>query len=219
MNIRNSILIQLGLLIATTGYSLYMAQKLPAVVPTHWGLSGKADSYGSPSFSLWFGPGMTLFLALLTWVLPKISPKNFSLDTSESAYSLAMVATSGLMTAMHFIILMATSGQHLAVDRLMMTILGLFFAAFGVLIGRIKKNFYMGIRTPWTLANDQVWEETHLRAGKLWLYGGLVVAVTSVSGVPFWITFPMFMSITLWPVAQSYFIHKRVEASSAPPKS
>jgi uncharacterized membrane protein len=219
MNIRNSILIQLGLVVATTGYSLSMAQKLPSVVPTHWGINGKVDSYGSPGFSLWFGPGMTLFLALLTWVLPKISPKNFSLDASESAYSLAMVATSGLMGAMHFIILLATSGQPLAVDRLMMTILGLFFAVLGVLIGRIKKNFYVGIRTPWTLANDQVWEETHLRAGKLWLFGGLVVAVASISGVPLLITFPMFMSISLWPVAQSYFIYKRVEAQNPSPKS
>ncbi|AIE83872.1 hypothetical protein OP10G_0504 [Fimbriimonas ginsengisoli Gsoil 348] len=181
------------------------------MVPTHWGIDGKPDAYGSPAFALWFGPIAVAFMMVLTWALPRLSPKQFEVDRSEKTYGMLMFMIALLMAVLHVVILKATAGAKFPMDRAMMVVLGLFCTFFGNQMGRVRRNFYMGVRTPWTLASERVWDLTHRHAASLWFFGGLVVAALALIGIPFGITFTLFMLIMLWPVFDSYLLYRRYE--------
>jgi len=212
MNVRQSLLGQAILLAGVTAYSVVTASSLPAQVPTHWGISGKPDAWGSPAFALWFGPCMAAFMLVLTIFLPRLSPKQFEVDRFEETYGLMMFIIGLMMASIHFLILAATAGKAIDMTKGMMGVIGIFFAIMGNFMGKVKRNFYMGVRTPWTLASERVWDATHRRAATLWFFGGLVVAASAMAGAPFVATFTGLMAIALWPVYDSYRLYKREES-------
>jgi len=211
MSVRKSLLGQAVLLAATTAYSVLIAPSLGPTVPTHWGISGKPDAWGSPAFALWFGPCMVAFMMVITLGLPKLSPKQFEIDRFEATYEMLMFVVSLMIASIHVVILMATAGKSIDITRTMMAVLGVFFAIMGNFMGKVKRNFYMGIRTPWTLASERVWDATHRRAAGLWFFGGLGVALGALLGLPFAATFTAMMLIALWPVVDSYRLSRRLE--------
>ena len=89
-----------------------------------------------------------------------------------------------------------------------------FFVLFGLIgnqMGKVQRNFWMGVRTPWTLASEAVWVRTHRHAAWLWVATGLVGAVMVLVGVPFLIAFALLMVSALWPVLYSLIIYKRLQ--------
>jgi len=211
MTIRQSLLVQAVLGIAASIYSAVIAHSLPDRVPIHWGLSGKPDGWGSPALSLWFGPGMIAFMMLMTWGLPKISPQKFTIDRFEAAYGTIMVMVAALMGVLHVVILRATAGQAVDMNLWIMLTLGIFFAVMGNMMGKVRRNFFMGIRTPWTLASEPVWDATHRRAARLWFFGGLAIAILAAIGTPIWISATLLTVLGLWPVALSYILYRKLE--------
>lgn len=212
MNVRQSLLGQAALLVATGLYSLVVGPTLPARVPTHWGINGKPDAWGGPGFALWFGPAMIAFMMLLTWSLPKLSPRQFDIERFSRTYGALMLLVAALMGAMHIIILRATAGQAIDIGRAIMVVVGLFFALFGNMMGKVKRNFFMGVRTPWTLASERVWDMTHRHAAVLWFFGGLATAALALVGFPFWIPLLVILILSFWPIYDSYRLYKRLEA-------
>jgi uncharacterized membrane protein len=211
MNTRQSLLAQAVLLVGNGLYSLVVGRNLPDRVPTHWGLNGKPDAWGSPVFGLWFGPAIVGFLMLLTWVLPKISPRQFDIQRFSRTYGALMFILSLMMTAMHVLILHASAHETVDIGRAILIVLGLFFALFGNMMGKVRRNFYMGVRTPWTLASERVWDTTHRHAGVLWFFGGLVIAFLALLGVPQYVGLPLILILAFWPIVDSYLLYRRLE--------
>ena len=89
--------------------------------------------------------------------------------------------------------------------------MGVLFIVIGNLLGKVTRNFFVGIRTPWTLASEEVWYRTHRLAGKLFVAAGLFMVVASLAGLRLW---PLFVSLgvaALVPVVYSYVIYRRIE--------
>jgi uncharacterized membrane protein len=210
MTLRTSLLIQFGLLLASIVIGLVMAARMPEVVPTHWNAQGQPDAFGSKWVNVWMGPGLMAFSMVLTIAIPWLSPKGYRVETFGPTYAYAMSLVGGLFFLIHMAILMASGGTKFDLTQWLMVILFLFFALLGNVTGRIKQNFYMGIRTPWTLANERVWTETHRSAGLLWTVGGIVGALVTIAGLPFWWSFGAFMVMSCWPVVQSYLIYRKL---------
>jgi uncharacterized membrane protein len=213
MKIRTSVLAQLGLFIASLLYSLYMSSRLPDVVPTHWGLTGKPDAYGPKWVNLFLMPGVILFMVLLTLVLPRISPRRFLIQPFAETYGYVMLLVSGLMVTLHVIIVQASTGHPLDMTKAITFVLYAFFALLGNVMGKIKRNFFMGIRTPWTLADERVWHATHRYAGRLWLVGGTLGAFGALLGVPFLWEMIYLMALAFLPVIKSYLIYVKLGPS------
>ena len=210
MKIRTSVYIQIGLLLISIILSIYYNGKLPETVPTHWNIHNQVDQYGSKLMPVLLGPCMLLFSLLLTVALPKLSPKQYEIDKFESTFAYAMVLVGGLMFFISFCILKATDGVKMDFGSWFMAAMFIFFALLGNVLGKVRQNFYMGIKTPWTLASPQVWDATHRMAGKLWFFGGILGAIVSIAGVPMGYTIAYMMIISLFPVVQSYFIYKKI---------
>ncbi len=212
MTIRQSLFGQFVLFLLCAIYSASVASSLPETVPIHWNINGQVDGYGSKWVSLGMGPGLVALMMLMTLGLPKLSPRNFTIDRFEKTYAYTTLLIAGLMVCIHVIVLRATLGAHMDIGRVFMVVLFLFFALIGNVLGRVKQNFYMGIRTPWTLASEKVWDATHRLAGKFWFFGGIAGAIAAALGTPMAANIVFLLGITLWPVVESYRLYRSLDA-------
>ena len=155
---------------------------LPDTVPVHFGLSGAPDRYGAKSEFL-IGPmiimGMSVLVYLLFKFLPAIDPKKF-VKYGEPTFQKIGVGIVVLMAALTIEITLAAITKNFKADKLVLPLMGLFFAFMGNLMHNIKPNYFAGIRTPWTLEDNDTWRVTHRLAGKMWFVGGIVLTITAL---------------------------------------
>lgn len=154
--------------------------KLPNPAPVHWNVRGEADGFGSPWTDAMLMPAILAALAALLIVLPLLGPFRENFERFAGTYG-RIAVTMGLgLLAIHVVILLKASGHAVPIDRALPCIVGLLMAALGNWMGKVRRNFFVGIRTPWTLANDRVWEMTHRLGGRLMAGYGLVTAAAAV---------------------------------------
>jgi uncharacterized membrane protein len=212
MSTRTALCIAIGITLATLAYSLWVYPALPAQIPIHWDINGRIDGWGAKEWAAFFGPGLSALLAgLLLGVLPWLSPRQFAVEAFRGTYNYVVVLACVLVAYIHLITLQ--SGLHAEVDlsRALVGGLFVFFALLGNVLGRTRRNFWMGVRTPWTLASDRVWTATHRLAGRLMVAGGVVGAVMVLLGAPLAAAFVVLMVSLLWPVVYSLVLYKRLE--------
>lgn len=153
---------------------------LPDQVPLHWGLDGAVDRYGSKAELLLLGliaPAM----ALLFMFLPKLDPRKKNYEKFQGYYdsfAIAVVAFWGLLMGLTFI--ESFRPGTLSVGRFVTALMGLLFLFLGNMLGKIKPNFFFGVRTPWTISDPDVWNKTHRLAGMLWFWSGLLFLVAAL---------------------------------------
>jgi uncharacterized membrane protein len=213
MTTRRALLTSLAITFALFAYGVILYQALPDRVPTHWDASGHINGYGHKAIATFLMPAMMVLFTLLIPVLPKISPRNFEISTFGKTFNLLMVAVVVLFAFMQVVMLEAVQGRNVDVGRFFMAGLFLFFAAMGNFMGKVRRNFWMGVRTPWTLASERVWDQTHRAAGRLWVVTGLVCGIASLLGLPTMVGIVVLMAMALWPVVLSFLIYRKVEQS------
>jgi len=184
---------------------------LPGRVPTHWNLQGEVDGY-SPRWMLFiFGPSVMASILGLFRVLPWLSPKQFEVDTFRSTYLYIMLVILVFFAYMFGLVLWAGLQGPWSTGQAMWGGVCLLFIMLGNVLGKVRRNFWIGVRTPWTLANERVWNATHRFAAKTFVVGGVAGFVLSLAGSGFWISFGALMAGALAPVAHSVVYYKQLE--------
>jgi uncharacterized membrane protein len=184
---------------------------LPETVPMHWNAHGQVNGWG-PKWSLFvLNPGIMAGILLISSVLPWLSPKQFEVDSFRSTYLYIMVMILALFAYIHALILCASLSWAVDVSRALMGGISLLIALLGNVMGKVRRNFFVGVRTPWTLANEQVWNATHRFAAKIFFLGGLLGLVFAVLGLPFWLSLAAILTATLAPVLYSLIFYKQLE--------
>jgi uncharacterized membrane protein len=148
---------------------------------------------------------------LVFFILPKISPRGYRFDSFLGVWEIVRTAILALLLLVHVLILLSGAGIAIDLVRAMETGGGLLLVLLGNYMGKLGKNFFIGIRTPWTLASDEVWFRTHRLGGKLFVLAGLVLFATGVLG--FGPVLPMFAigAAALVSVVYSYLLYRRLE--------
>jgi uncharacterized membrane protein len=124
-----------------------------------------------------------------------------------------MLASQGFVLVIGLGMLLAGAGYVVSVPVVVMLAVGVLFMLLGNYMGKLRRNFFVGIRTPWTLASDAVWERTHRFGGRLFVLGGLaMVIVALVDPVP-WLLLIVVLAVLLVAAGYSYFIHLQLEGS------
>lgn len=146
---------------AVVGYVVaFEYDNLPAKVPTHWDINGQPDAWTAKedvvrTFLLL--PAVMAGVLLLTLALPWLSPKPFAVDTFRDTYGYLMMLVVALMGYLHVVILLGSlAGDGPLMTKLLFGGIFLFFALVGNVLGKVRRNFWMGVRTPWTLASEAV---------------------------------------------------------------
>jgi uncharacterized membrane protein len=187
---------------------------LPASVPTHWNLHNHADGY-SPKWALFLlGPGLMAASMLLMYFLPWLSPKNFELDRFRSTYLQMMLMLVTMLGYFSVVVLWAGIGHPLNVGRAFVGGVCLIFALLGNLMGKVRRNFYIGVRTPWTLANERVWNATHRVAAKTLVAGGLLGLALTAAGLDGRSVIVVLLAGAIVPIAYSLISNSNAAASS-----
>jgi uncharacterized membrane protein len=187
---------------------------LPNVVPLHWDAHGQVNGWG-PKWSLFlYGPGLMLLIVLMFSALPWLSPKKFEIDSFRATYLYIMIVIVALMAYCQGLILLAALGSLSGVFDMSRAIEGgacLLIALLGNVLGKVRRNFYVGIRTPWTIANERVWNMTHRLAAKTFFAGGLLGLIAVILRAPFWVPIAAILIATLVPAAYSLLFYKQLE--------
>jgi len=188
--------------------------QLPPVVPIHWDAHGQVNGWG-PKWSLFFyGPGMMLGIILLVSALPWLSPKKFEVDSFRCTYLYIMVMIVAMLAYCQLLIVISALGVALDVSRAIEGGVCLMIALLGNVLGKVRRNFFVGIRTPWTIANEQVWNATHRLGAKTFFAGGLLGLVAVILRAPFWLPVTAVIVAVLIPVIYSLMFYKQLERRS-----
>ena len=157
--------------------------QLPERIPTHWNARGEADGFGSRAFGAFITPVVMLLMFGLVSVLPHIDPRKTNYSKFESTYDIVVNLVLTFTLAVQFVILAASLGAEIAVERVIPFGVGALFAILGNVLPRTRSNWMIGIRTPWTLSSDRVWERTH-RVGGYLLFGAGIIVMLAALGAP-----------------------------------
>src|SRR5262245_20049327 len=138
---------------------------LPEQVPTHWGINGQPDGWTSKDHVLMIFYMLPLaglaVTALGLFVLPWLSPQNFAVESFRRTYDYVFALVAALFVFLNVVFLWATITGNPLAERPFLAGFFIFFALIGNVLGKVRRNFWMGVRTPWTLADVQVWDRTH----------------------------------------------------------
>lgn len=202
----------LGVLAATLLFSLAVYGQLPEIVPTHWNLQGQVDGT-SPR---WQGVAFAPVAIVLTWVvlqvLPHLDPLRASYPRFEGTYYLVFNSLIVFLGLVHVVTLGVALGWPISVPGAIGAGTGVLFMILGNEMPRFQRNWFMGVRTPWTLADPDVWRRTHRVGGRLFVASGLALVVSQLS-LPLEVSFiPLMIIIAILAIGlptYSYWIWRR----------
>ena len=184
---------------------------LPEQIPTHWNAQGQVDGYMKKEVGAIIMPAMAVFTYVIMKLIPVISPKGFRTDKFSDVMGVLQVTLVGFMSIIAILVLLETRGLNVRINEMITAGVGLLFVIIGNYLGKVRKNFFIGIRTPWTLASDEVWNRTHRIGGRLFMLSGVIIWIGAFSGVPLIWTVGVAVGLLLIPVVYSYFLYRRIE--------
>ena len=208
---RNYYLIAAGLIAVVLVATAIAYPYLSSTVPTHWDAHGNVNGWSARWTLFVIDPGIMAGILLLFAVLPWLSPKHFEVDSFRSTYLYIMVVILAMLAYMHALTLGAGLSWAIDMNRAIGGGVCLLIALLGNVMGKVRRNFYVGIRTPWTIANEQVWNATHRFAAKTMFGGGILGLIASILKAPFWLPIALILAGALVPALFSLVFYKQLE--------
>ncbi len=200
------------LILAPTFFALYYWPQLPDKIPTHWNASGEMDDYGG-KWAAFLSPMISVGVYLLMIFIPKIDPRKKNYDLFRGAYWVIRIALAFLLSLLGFITILAALQTKMNVGLIIMISILAIFMVMGNQFGKIRPNYFVGIRTPWTISNEEVWMKTHRLAGRLWVVASAItipILFFIPSAMIAYVFLPYIFVIAAVPIIYSYKIHKTI---------
>lgn len=193
------------------GATIWLYPRLPAQVPVHWDMSGQANRYAPRFWGAAMWPLLIFGLAVLTVALPAISPRRFEIKPFADIYGALMLVIQGVMLVIGMTALLVGAGFALPLSTIVPLAVGVLLMVLGNYMGKLRKNFFIGIRTPWTLASDAVWERTHRLAGWVFVLAGVAMVIATLAhAMPGW-GLLVIVAVLLIPYVYSFFVYRALE--------
>jgi len=214
-------LIRLGIIVAlisTFAITIVMFPVMPDVVVSHWNAAGQANGHMSKVWGLFLIPLIMVGCVALFGILPRIDPLGKNYEQFRDYYEGFILVFVTFMFAIQAQIMLWGIGIQISPNHTFPVLLGILFIYLGFLIEHTEPNWFVGIRTPWTLSSTTVWNKTRERGGKLFKLAGIV----SVVGIVFqtyaiwFILIPVF-AVAIYTVVYSYFLYKNEQTTVIKP--
>ncbi len=172
-------------ILSTFGIGFILYSQLPEQIPMHWNISGEVDRYEDKLMGILVMPGMNLVFFVLFLVLPKIDPRKENFQKFGQVYTIFRWMIHLFLAILYFLTLYhALKGPEeipsfLRISFIVPFLVSLLILLIGNYLGKIKDNYFIGIRTPWTLSSKTVWYKTHRVASKLFVLSGILGMIGS----------------------------------------
>jgi len=157
-----------------------MYSKLPDQIATHWDASGNVNGWSSRMFGAWLAPVMMAVIWLIMRLLPNVDPRKANYEKFKGMYEALIILTLAFLLGIHVLILAAATGARVDMARMAPLGIGAFFIGMGVLLPKAQSNWFVGIRTPWTLTSELSWQRTHKLGGILFVAAGALTGAAAL---------------------------------------
>ena len=185
---------------------LLLWNSLPDRIPSHWGIDGEIDGWSSKTFAVFGFPCILLAVHWLCVFASQADPKSKNYHPAMIRLVLWICPVLGLILTS--LVYATALGYSLNVEIIMPLLVGLMFIIVGNLLPKCRQSYTMGIKLPWTLANEENWNKTHRFGGKLWVAGGVITIATAFLG-SFWILLGVLVVMVVVPTVYSYTLYRK----------
>lgn len=197
-----------GLLVA----AILVYPHLPAQVPGHWNIHGQVDKYYPRAFGAFFAPLLTIGIYVLMLITPLLDPRQDNYVRFSGAYTTLRWVLVIFFSFIYAVTIMVALGYAVNVALIIKALVALLLLIIGNFMGQFRHNYFVGIKTPWTLNNDAVWQQTHRLGARVWVAGSLIcLALAPVQAAwSAWLYFGTIMVMVIVPTVYSYLIYRRL---------
>jgi uncharacterized membrane protein len=209
-------IVMAALLLLDVMLSSVFVWAMPAQIPVHWNSRGEIDRYGSPWELAIVFPVIIAVVAGLLIALSSVARS--SLERSGRTYGRIAIAIITTIVGLHAVTFLAAANRPINVISAVLFVIGLLWLALGNWMGKLRRNAIVGIRTPWTLKSDFVWERTHRLGGRVGIALGVVIMLAAVL-LPSWSAFVVFLAgslaISAWAMIYSWRLYRAAAGVSS----
>ncbi|WP_455930928.1 SdpI family protein [Priestia aryabhattai] len=152
---------------------------LPATMPIHWGANGEADGFATKINAMILTVGIMVLIYFIIAFVPRIDPRKENYKYFSKTYNIVLNAVLLLFFFVNMSTVLQGLGYNVPMAYIAPIMAGLVFIIIGNYLQRVRSNYFMGIRTPWTLSNETVWKKTHRLSGKIFFIGGLLILISA----------------------------------------
>ncbi|MFN8384566.1 MAG: SdpI family protein [Anaerolineales bacterium] len=183
MSAKLTSVIVLSLILIAVVAGLMLWNQLPAQMASHWDANDQVNGYLPRFWGVFLMPLITLGMFLLFLVVPSIDPLKANIAQFRDIFNMFIVLIVAFMLYIHGLTLVWSLGyQSFKMSAAMLPFMGILFIAVGYLMRQAKRNFFIGIRTPWTLSSDSVWDKTHQLGSVLFMASGVLAIIGGFFG-------------------------------------
>ena len=209
---KKTILSSIIILLVMFSIGIYFYPIMPEQIASHWNAQGEVDGYMSKFWGLFFMPLLIAFINILMFLVPKIDPKRINIEKFKDSYGNFIIIFNLFMLYIFSLTIAWNLDYKFDMTVAIVPAFAVLFFFVGQLVGKAKRNYMIGIKLPWTLDNDVVWDRTHRKGEKVFK----IVAITTLLGVFFkeYAFLFMFIPLTIgivYLVVYSYAEHKKLD--------
>jgi len=192
----------------------YLYPKMPDIMAGHWNAQGQVDGYISKFWGLFLMPIISFTLFLFFLLIPVIDPLKENISKFREYFDVAIFSIITFLFYIYLLTLVWNLGVRFNMIKALIPAFGILFYCCGILVENAKRNWFIGIRTPWTLSSDLVWEKTHRIGGKLFKLSGIISFLGFLFSdfAIFFVLVPVFFA-AIYTIVYSYFIYKKQYAN------
>ncbi|WKZ36771.1 MAG: SdpI family protein [Anaerolineales bacterium] len=186
--------------------------QLPGQMASHWNANDEVDGYMSKFWGVWMMPLVTLGMFALFLAIPNIDPLKANIAQFRGVFNLFILFITAFMLYIHGLTLAWNLGyQNFRMSAAMLPFMGILFIAVGYMLRQAKRNWFIGIRTPWTLSSDTVWDKTHQLGSVLFMASGVFAFLGAFFGGPtaVWLTLAPVLGSAVFLVIYSFVLYQR----------
>src|SRR5215204_3102983 len=181
MTTRTTTILVLFMIITATVAGVLLWNRLPDQMASHWNINDQVDGYMSKLWGVFMMPLITLGMFVLFLVVPSIDPLKANIAQFRDAFNMFIVLIVAFMLYIHALTLAWSLGYtDFKMSTSMLPAVGLLFVFMGFMLRKAKRNFFIGIRTPWTLSSDTVWDKTHQLGAVLFMASGVLAFIGGI---------------------------------------
>jgi len=191
---------------------IYLYPSLPESMASHWNLKGQVDGYMPKFWGVFLLPFTAAGLSIIFIVVPRIDPLKANIEKFRRYYDGYVLLFQAFLFYLFLLTILWNLSVAFSLIQLLTPAIGVVFYSSGILLDKVKKNWFIGIRTPWTLSNDVVWDKTHKLGGKLLKITGVITLLgVLVEEIAILVILGPVLVIVVYLIVYSYLEYKKIE--------
>ncbi len=193
-------------------FSILVYRQLPDILVTHWGINGTANGYSQKLVGVSLLPIISIVVFLIAQIIPKVDPNKVNIAKFKNTYDSFIAAILLFMAYVHVLMLSWNLGYSFDIVQLLTPALSILFLVISNVLTKVRQNWFIGIRTPWTLSSEIVWNKTHALGAKLFKVVAIITLIEVIfPKLSFYFLMIPIISVAIYTVGYSYFLYSKLK--------